>query len=67
MFRTLLGCLKRLKHLPLFLLGLAGASEVMILGDESLDAIDEDCLWTDEPMERLGRRRGGPLLVCWYL
>jgi len=25
--------------------------EVMILGDESLDAVDEDCLWSREPVE----------------
>ena len=25
--------------------------EVMILGDESLDAVDEDCLWSQEPIE----------------
>ncbi len=28
----------------------------MILGDESFDAVDEDCLWSAEPMELLGCR-----------
>lgn len=32
--------------------------QVMILGEESLDAIDEDCLWTDQPMEHPGRSQG---------
>lgn len=29
----------------------------MILGDESFDVVDEDCLWTDEPAELLGDRK----------
>lgn len=39
-------CAGRLQALDSF-------GEVMILGEESLDAIDEDCLWTDQPMESL--------------
>lgn len=36
----------------------------MILGDESFDVVDEDCLWTDEPAELLGCGTRAELLMA---